>query len=80
MKNNWCCSHICVAILMRQVRWVMRILDYGTPRGLQRSAGPTPVGTVLMRLALFASVSLLVYLFVWLVAVYFVARLVRIPF
>lgn len=58
----------------------MRILDYGTPRDLQRPGSPTPLAAVLLRLALFVSVSLVVYLLVWLVAVYFVARLVRIPF
>jgi len=58
----------------------MRILDYGTPRGLQRHTGPTPVGSVLMRLGLFLGVSVAVYVFIWLVAVFFVSRLVRIPF
>ena len=58
----------------------MRILDYGTPRDLRRPAGPTQVGTVLTRLALFLGVSAAVYLFVWVLAVYFVSRLVQIPF
>ncbi len=58
----------------------MPILDYGTPRGLQRHAGPTPLGSVLMRLALFLGVSVAVYVLVWLVAVSFVSRLVQIPF
>src|SRR4051812_1707357 len=60
--------------------WGMRILDYGTPRNLRRTAGPTPGGAGVTRSGRFVRVSLLVYLFVWLVAVYFVARLVRIPF
>ena len=55
----------------------MRILDYGTPRELRRPAGPTQMGTVLARLALFLGVSVAVYLVVWVLAVYFVSRLVR---
>ena len=58
----------------------MRILDYGTPRDLRRSAGPTQVGTLLVRLGLFLGVTVGVYLVVWVLAVYVVSRLVNIPF
>jgi len=58
----------------------MRILDYGTPRALRRSAGQTPLASVLLRLAMFLGVSVAVYILIWLVAVVFVSRLVRIPF
>jgi len=57
----------------------MRILNYATPRALEKFAGTTPVGRVLVRLALFLGVSAAVYFFIWLLVVYFVARLVRIP-
>jgi hypothetical protein len=57
----------------------MRILDYVTPRALERNDGTTPVVSVLVRLALFLGVSVAVYFFIWLVVVYIVARLFRIP-
>jgi len=56
----------------------MRILNYATPRALQKYAGTTPVGRVLVRLALFLGVSVAVYFLVWVVVVYFVARLLGI--
>jgi hypothetical protein len=58
----------------------MRILNYATPRALERLAGTTPLGRVLVRLALFVGVSAAAYFFIWCVVVYFVARLIRIPF
>jgi len=55
----------------------MSILDYATPRALRH--GTTPVARVLGRLALFLGVSVAVYFLIWLMAVYVVGRLVRIP-
>jgi hypothetical protein len=56
----------------------MRILPYATPRALQTN-GSTPIASVLTRLALFLGVTVLVYFVIWLLVVYFVSRLVRIP-
>jgi hypothetical protein len=56
----------------------MRILHYATPRALQ-SNGTTPIASVLTRLALFLGVTVAVYLLIWLLVVYFVSRLVKLP-
>jgi len=59
----------------------MRILDYAIKRAfVSHNGGSTPMGGVLMRLALFLGVSVAVYVLIWLVAVFFVSRLIRIPF
>jgi hypothetical protein len=58
----------------------MRILDYLTPRSLARAEGTTPVGLVLTRLALFLGVTVAVWVFIWCLVVFFVTRLIRIPF
>lgn len=57
----------------------MRILNYSTPKELLKQ-GTTPLTQVLLRLGLFLGVSVVVYLLVWGLAVYFVGQLVRIPF
>ena len=58
----------------------MRILNYVTPRALERAVGNTPVASVLTRLALFLGVTVAVWVTVWFLVVSFVSRLVRVPF
>jgi len=58
----------------------MRILDYLTPRALARSGLTTPVASVMTRLALFLGVTVAVWVVIWFLVVFFVSRLLRIPF